>query len=337
MSAECVPSDVTTKLRQAAAALGFPLFGVAPALPVPGAGVFEAWLAAGHHADMAWLETSRPLRLDPTRVLPQCRSVVVVGLPYPGAPTAPPAAPAAAAGQTAFLSAYARVDDYHLVMRPRLAALGQALVQLAGPATTTRPFVDSAPVLERAYAAAAGLGWLGRNGLIIHPRFGSFFFLGGLLTNAALQTDAEALVPRCGHCRACLDACPTGALVAPGVLDARRCLAYWTIEAATPLPVALRAALGGRLFGCDRCQDVCPWNRRTAPPGSTPFAPRPALAAPRLADLAALGPAAFRRLFAGTPVWRRGLRRLRWTIAALQDAAAAKASAPFDGQPPKSA
>jgi len=282
------------RVKALAGSLGFDLAGVAPALPPPHAERLPEWLARGYAGGMAWLERRVEERTDPRRLWPEVRSVVVVGLVYD------PGERGAVSPGHADVARYAGGDDYHDVLGERLRALGVALEALLGRPVAFRAYVDTGPVLERPLAAAAGLGWIGKNTLLIHPRLGSYLFLGVLLTDAALPPDAPE-PDHCGSCRACLDACPTGALVEPGVLDASICLSYTTIELRDAVPEALRAAHGAHVFGCDVCQEVCPWNtreRRGVPPDAAGLrarlAPRNEWRAPSLAWLLSLDEDAWR-------------------------------------------
>jgi len=248
-------ADIEEQVKACGRALGFDLVGVAPAEPNAASERLREWVARGHAGEMAYMGERLEERIDPRRVLDGARSVVVVGLVY--APDASET-PSAAFG----LARYAGGDDYHEVLLDRLRALGAALEVLAGRAVRTRAYVDTGPVAERAFAERAGLGWVGKNSCLIHPRLGSYLFLGVLLSDLELVPDAPAS-DHCGSCRACLEACPTDAFAEPYVLDATRCIAYTTIEAPGPVPVALREAHGTQVFGCDICQQVCPWNRST--------------------------------------------------------------------------
>jgi epoxyqueuosine reductase len=250
---------LTRTVKERALELGFDRVAVGAAAPPQHAGDFERWLDAGYAGDMRYLHTGRSARVDPGRLLPGWRSVVAVALNYtPGADN-----PAWRG-----VARYARGRDYHEVIRPRLHALKDVLRSAGGADVRSRAAVDTSAVLERSLAAAAGLGWIGKNTNLIAPGLGSYFFIGIVLTTAGLLPDA-AVRDRCGSCTACLDACPTGAFAAPYTLDARRCVSYLTIEHRGEIDQSLHAGIGGWLFGCDVCQEVCPWNRH-APPATDP-------------------------------------------------------------------
>jgi epoxyqueuosine reductase len=257
------PAALATRIKATGRALGFDLVAIGPAAAPTHGPEFEAWLDAGYAGTMAYLARGRARRLDPAAVLPGARSVIAVALNYYQGPAAP---------GPAHVARYAWGDDYHAVMEPRLAAL-VADLRAAEPDAGARAYVDTGPVLERDVAARAGLGWIGKNTMLLHPALGSYFFIGVILTTAELAAD-PALPDRCGTCTRCLDACPTQAFVAPYVLDARRCISYLTIEHRGPIPVDLRPAAAGWAFGCDVCQDVCPWNRRAPLTAEAAFAAR---------------------------------------------------------------
>ena len=274
--------------------LGFDRVAIGSAAPAEHGPALEAWLDAGYAGTMSYLERGRADRLDPARLLPGCRSVVAVAMSYnPG---------------TSFetdewrpVSRYARGSDYHDVIRPRLLELGAFIRTAAGGSVTSRAAVDSSAVLERDLAARAGLGWVGKNTNLLTPSLGSYFFIGIVLTTAALPFD-EREPDRCGTCTACLDACPTRAFVAPYVLDARRCISYLTIEHRGDIEDELAEQMGEWAFGCDVCQEVCPWNRKAEPGHEPALASSGSLGS--LEGLLELDPHAFRARFRGTAIWR---------------------------------
>lgn len=292
---------------------GLDLVGIVPLEPPLTAARYEAWLSAGYHGEMAYLARADAVqrRRDPARILPGARTVVAVGLNYHTAPLPPELRDDPSRG---IVAGYAWGPDYHHVMLPRLHRLAEAIAQATDRPIPYRAYVDTGPVLERDLAARAGLGFVGKNTNLIRPRLGSWFFLGVLLLVEELEPlETEPALGTCGRCTRCLDACPTGAFPAPYLLDARRCISYLTIELKGPIPRELRPLMGNRIFGCDICQEVCPWNRRFARPAwETAFRPDPELIAPPLLDLLALDDDGFRRRFAGSPVKRakrRGLLR----------------------------
>ena len=306
------PVELADRVKALALALGFDLAGVARAEPTPETEFLREWLARGYAGEMGYLARRAEERVDPRRLLPGAASIVMVGLVYdPGARS--PSAPGRAA-----LARYAGGEDYHEVMGAKLRALATALEPLARTPVASLSYVDTGPVQERVFAAYAGLGWIGKNTCLIHPRLGSYLFLGALLTDLALPADVRE-PDHCGSCRACLDACPTQAFAAPYVLDATRCISYLTIESREATPVELREAHGDLVFGCDICQEVCPWNtreRRSLPPDPAGLrarlAPRPEWVAPTLAWLLDLREDAWRLATRGTALRRakyRGLLR----------------------------
>jgi epoxyqueuosine reductase len=281
---------LTAEVKDAGRRLGFDLVAVGPAGPPDHAAAFERWLDAGHAGGMAYLERGRDKRVDPDRVLAGARTMVACALNYfQGSSAAGPAG----------VARYAWGDDYHAVLEPRLRALADTIARLA-PGSTARAYVDTGPLLERDLAARAGLGWIGKNTMLLHPDLGSFFFIGTVLTTAELEPDTP-LPDRCGSCTRCLEACPTEAFVGPYVLDARRCIAYLTIEHRGPIPAALRPDVGTWAFGCDVCQDVCPWNRRAPITGEAAFEAR---RLPPLAEFLALDEASYQSALRGSPLKR---------------------------------
>lgn len=296
----------TERVHVLALEVGFDLAGVASAAAPSHLDAFAAWVAQGHAGEMGYLSGQVERRSDLRAAFPWARAVVCVGLQYD---TPRPYSTEVPQG-LGWISRYAWGDDYHDVLLALLERLAARLRDEFGP-HQARAYVDTGPIVERAFAAAAGLGAWGKNTCLLHPEHGSWFFLGELVTDLDLVPDAPR-ADLCGSCTACLDACPTGALPAPYVLDARRCISYLTIELKGALPEDQRAGLGRHVFGCDICQDVCPWNRRRRRRGGPAFEPRPGALAPELEDLAALDPAAFAARFRRSPVKRakrRGLLR----------------------------
>ena len=297
---------LTEELKNRAGELGFSLAGVCPAVAPPGAERFDEWLAAGYAGQMRYLGDRREAYHDPRHVLDGARSIVMLAMNYR---TAEPAEPRAGEGR---VSRYAWGDaDYHDVIRERLDQLADFLLERE-PAAKVRGVVDTAPLLEREFAQLAGLGWVGKNTVLINRQEGSWFFLAALLSDLELAYDAPHETDHCGTCRACLDACPTGAFPQPYVLDASRCISYLTIELRDAVPAELRARVGEWLFGCDVCQDVCPWNHRAPLSREAAFAPRAGSNPIELAALFDLDEAAFHERFRHTPLWRpkrRGILR----------------------------
>ncbi len=263
----------------------------------------SAWLEAGFHGDMGWMEERTSERADPRRLWSEARSVVMLGMNYAGEddPLALLAQPDKAA-----ISLYARRRDYHEVIKGKLKTIAGLLAARGG--ADVKVFVDTAPVMEKPLAEAAGLGWQGKHTVLVSRAHGSWLLLGAIYTTAALPPDAPER-DHCGSCRRCLDICPTDAFPAPYQLDARRCIAYLTIEHQGHIEPGLRPGIGNRVFGCDDCLAVCPWNKFAGLSQETRLALKPELAALPLRDLAALDDAAFRSLFAGTPIKRTGHAR----------------------------
>ncbi len=273
--------------------LGFDRVAIGPAAPPEHGEALEAWLDAGYAGTMGYLERGRADRLDPARLLTGARSVVAVAMSYNlGASTE---------DEWRGVSRYARGRDYHDVIRPRLVELGEFIGSAAGASVASRAAVDSSAVLERDLAARAGLGWIGKNTNLLTPSLGSYFFIGIVLTTAELPFD-EREPDRCGTCTACLDACPTRAFVAPYVLDASRCISYLTIEHRGGIADDLAEQIGGWVFGCDVCQDVCPWNRKAEPGHEPALGASGSLGA--LERLLELDPATFRARFRGSALTR---------------------------------
>jgi epoxyqueuosine reductase len=285
-------------VRAAGRAARFTLVGLAPAAPLDPAPL-ESWLAAGYAADMTWMARRQPERLDPRAVLAGARTVIALAIAYhrPG-------------DERASVARYARGRDYHYAHRDRMRDLRKRLLAL-DPTLETYASVDTGVAMEKPWAERAGLGWIGKNGCLINPKLGSWLTLSVMFVDRAVDAYDAPHSRRCGDCTLCLTACPTGAFAAPGVVDARRCVAYQSIENRGPVPEELRAGFAGRIFGCDVCQEVCPWNHREGPPGDARFSPRP-LSALSPAEVAALTPEDFDRLAAGMALARvryDGLRR----------------------------
>lgn len=291
-------------IRRLARDCGFELAGVAAAAPAEDRARYREWLAAGFAGEMGYLTDGRADARDhPRNLLPSARSVICAGKLYN---TPLPYSTDVGAAERAWISRYAWSDDYHETVRRGLERLEAALRVAAGGPFESRIVVDTAPLLERSYARLAGLGWIGKNTCLIHEGAGSWFFLGELLVSLEIEPDAPP-PDRCGTCRRCIDACPTAALApAPGgdgwMLDARLCIAYFTIELRGAIPEGSRAGMGGHVFGCDVCQDVCPWNRRAPATKDPAFEARNF--APPLEKLAAIDEREFRAMFRGTPVTR---------------------------------
>jgi epoxyqueuosine reductase len=303
-------------LKARARALGFDACRIAPASQPPGArDRLEAWLAAGSHGEMAWMAETFARRADPKVLWPQARSVVMLALNY--GPAVDPLAALERKDRGA-ISVYARNRDYHEVVKGKLKTLAAWLVAAARPQVAeVKVFVDTAPVMEKPLAAAAGLGWQGKHTNLVSREFGSWLFLGAIFTDLELPSD-DSERDHCGTCRACLDVCPTAAFPAPYELDARRCVSYLTIEHKGTIARALRALIGNRIYGCDDCLAVCPWNKFARIGGEAKLAGRDDLVAPPLAELAALDAAAFRVRFAGGPIKRIGhVRFLRNVLIAI--------------------
>ena len=302
--------DAAEAIRARALALGFDAVGVAAAsLSAETQSRLADFLAAGHHGDMAWMADRADERADPRSLWPAVRSVISLGLSY--APADDPLATLAQKDRGS-ISVYARNRDYHDVVKGMLKHLAQFIVARHGH--EVKVFVDTAPVMEKPLAMQAGIGWQGKHTNLVSRSHGSWLFLGEIYTSLELAPDT-AHADRCGSCTRCLSACPTEAFVGPYRLDARRCIAYLTIEHRGPIPVEFRAAIGNRIYGCDDCLAVCPWNRFAAATRQAKLASRNDLAAPRLAALAALDDARFRALFAGSPIKRIGRNRLVRNVA----------------------
>ena len=296
--------DLKTALAREARALGFDGIGVTDPGAITEAGRhFQAFLDAGAHGDMDWLASSPERRMDPRVLWSGVRSVIMLGVNY-----GPDENPLAILEQRSrgAISVYAQGDDYHDLIKKRLKALARWLVAASG--AEVKVFVDTAAVMEKPLAQAAGLGWQGKHTNLVSREFGSWLFLGAIFTTLDLPRD-NAEADHCGSCQACLEICPTAAFPAPYKLDARRCISYLTIESKNPIPREFRKAIGNRIYGCDDCLAVCPWNKFARAGRETKLAAREPLRAPDLADLSRLDDAAFRALFTKSPVKRIGRDR----------------------------
>jgi epoxyqueuosine reductase len=297
---------------------GFDLVRIAAPDSIPEAAArLEAFIAGGRHGTMDWLEETADRRGDPRKLWPEVRSVIMLGLNY--GPEGDPLA-ALTRRDRGSISVYARNRDYHGLIKGRLKLIASRFAKRAEG--RVKVFVDTAPLMEKPFAEAAGLGWQGKHTNLVSREFGSWLFLGAILTDLELPRD-HAEADHCGSCTACLDACPTAAFPAPYQLDARRCISYLTIEHDGPIPHEFRNAIGNRIFGCDDCLAVCPWNRFAKSGREMKLAARNELDAPRLEELAALDDQSFRRLFAGSPVKRIGRARfLRNVLIAIGNSGA---------------
>ena len=313
------------RIRAEALRLGFDVCGLASvADPWPAGARLAEFIDQGRHGEMDWMTRTLERRAHPTAMWANARSAIVLGLNY-----GPDANPLAALERKtrAAISVYAQGDDYHEVIKKRLKALARWLVAETG--CELKVFVDTAPLMEKPLAQSAGLGWQGKHTNLVSRAFGSWLFLGSVLTDLVLAPDA-ADTDHCGACQACLDVCPTRAFPAPYQLDARRCISYLTIEHAGPVPEEFRAAMGNRIYGCDDCLAVCPWNKFAQGAREAALHARDALRSPALADLARLDDAAFRALFAKSPIKRIGrdrlVRNVLYAIGNSGDADLAKAA-----------
>jgi epoxyqueuosine reductase len=295
--------SLTQAVRAEAHRLGFRLVGVTTPEPPASLAVFENWLSEGRHGEMNYLADERGLRrrADPHLVLPQCQSILVLGMPYP-ASSAEHNQDEESKGK---IASYAWGMDYHPVITKKLKMLVAFLESQTGMDVPSRWYTDTGPILERDLAQRAGLGWIGKNSCLINPALGSYFFLAEIFLGIDLVIDRPFLTDRCGTCTRCLEACPTGCILPNRTLDARRCLAYLTIELKGAIPAPLRPLLGEWIFGCDVCQQVCPWNIRFAPKEvDQAFSPRPDLITLGLQQALSLTGEAFSRLFKGSPIKR---------------------------------
>jgi len=297
---------ITDRLASAASSLGFELFGIAPAVTPEGYHHLLEWIESGYAAEMDYFQNRIDAYGDLNLVLKDVRTVIMLGFPYRTIQTVAPERHQGRVARYAWGTA-----DYHDLIHPRLKKL-DAIIANEFPGAVSRGVVDSAPVMEREFAQLAGLGWAGKNTLLINPRQGSYFFLSCVLTTVLLPVSVPHTTDHCGTCRRCLDACPTDAFVSAGVLDSRRCISYQTIENRGIIPLELRSGIGDWLFGCDVCQDVCPWNRFSVEANDASLWPSVKSNPIDLLELLSLDDEAFRARFRKTPLWRprrRGLLR----------------------------
>jgi len=310
-------ADIKTKALE----LGFDACGVAPAGDLPELEFFQEWIARGYAGSMAYLERSADRRSGVEQVMPSARTVIVTATVYN---TARPYSTECADSSRAEIARYAWGDDYHDVIGGRLDALLAWMREIAPHPFDARAYVDTGPVQERVYARHAGIGWIGKNSCVISPELGSWVLLGEIICSLPLDTDAPAL-DQCGECMLCLEACPTQALVAPGVLDSNRCISYLTIEHRGDIPVALRPAIGSHVYGCDICQEVCPWNALAPTSADPAWRPRRVWDRPALIDLLRMPDDALNTALRGSAMRRAKAAGVRRNVAiALENAEPAR-------------
>jgi epoxyqueuosine reductase len=300
----------SSEIKRKAESLGFDLAGIAPVEPFQELSFLEEWLARGYAGEMAWMVRTGERRADVRNVMPEARSVIVTATLYnadrPYTSELPP--------EVARLSRYAWGDDYHIVIKSRLDALLAWMHETSDVPFEGRAYVDTGPVQERVYAQYAGLGWIGKNTCLINNEVGSWLFLGEIICTLPLEPDAQGL-EQCGSCTRCLEACPTGALVDSGVLDSNRCLSYLTIELRSSIPETHRTSMGSHVYGCDICQEVCPYNQPAPTSADAPWQPRMGLDLPRLVELWRRPDRELRALVKGSAMTRAKLAGLRRNIA----------------------
>ena len=317
-------------VKAEAARLGFSLVGITSPDPPATLPVFTRWLESGFHGEMSYLasDRARQRRADPRLILPECRSILVLGLPY-FANRGKPGSSRSVDRLAGKVASYAWGKDYHEILPARLRALVEYLEARAGQPVSSRWYTDTGPLLERELAWRAGLGWIGKNTCLIHPRQGSYFFLAEILLGIELEADSPLQTDFCGSCTRCLDACPTSCILPNRTLDARRCISYLTIELKGTIPGPLRAGIDDWVFGCDVCQQVCPWNQRFAPvEGDAAFAPRRGVPLPDLVKELELTSNEFAEKFKGSPVKRARLAGYLRNVAVALGNQAARMSTP---------
>jgi epoxyqueuosine reductase len=295
--------SIVQAIKNEARRLGFALAGFTTPDPPPHVPAYDNWLLLGRHGSMAYLSDARArqCRRDPRLLLPECRSILMLGVRYQDPKTAGPEQETGLSGQVA---AYAWGRDYHVVLPERLSALSFFMEKLVGSPFPQRWYTDTGPLMERDLAQRAGLGWIGKNTCLINPKAGSYFLLAEILLGIDLEPDPPFAYDRCGTCTRCIEACPTGCILPDRTLEARRCIAYLTIENKGEIPSDIRSQLGNRVFGCDVCQMVCPWNRFAAKENDPSFAPLPGLPRPDLSSDLLLTPLGFNRKFKDSTIQR---------------------------------
>lgn len=294
-----VETALSAQIKEAAQRLGFELVGISPMRPAPHEQSFAQWLREGLAGNLDYMQRTESLRRDPRELVPWAVSIISVAMNYYSGYSRP----VESSESRGWISRYAWGDDYHNLMKGKLEALLESIGQFHDGNIQGKAFVDSGPVLERDFAGIAGLGWIGKNTHLISPKKGSWFFLGELFVDLPLAYD-RPIRDRCGRCDLCLKACPTGAFVGPYVLDARRCISYLTIELKDWMPRSLRPLVGNHIFGCDICQEVCPYNVKALPTAEIAFQPRSGLHAPELIAFLSLSEAEFRQRFRASPILR---------------------------------
>ena len=298
-------TTLTKKIKIKAQELGFGLVGVTTPEQPAHLDVYEDWIKAGHHGEMGYLDTARAIkgRADPRLLLPECQSILVLGMPYSNPKTATSRAPEA--GPKGRVAAYAWGDDYHDVLKATLKELVTYIEKLCGVPVPNRWYTDTGPILESELAQRAGLGWIGKNSLLINPSQGSYFLLAEILLGIELEADQAIVNDYCGSCTRCIDACPTDCILPNRTLDAKRCISYLSIELKDVIPADTRPMMENWVFGCDICQEVCPWNIRFAPgQGHDEFEPREGIRSIELEKELELSPSDFNKKFKGSPVKR---------------------------------
>ncbi len=304
----------TSLIKEKALEIGFHLVGIAPAVRYPEAEFYRQWIAKGFAGEMGYMTRNVEKREDCQVLFPPARSVIVCGMSYhsPIASSAEYSLPS-----KGWISRYAWGDDYHILLKNKLYTFLKFIQEESKSPVEAKVCVDTTPILERIYGKYAGLGWIGKNSCLLNQRYGSWFFLGEILINLDMDYDLPA-PERCGTCTRCLDACPTGALIAPRILAARKCISYLTIEFKGIIPEEFRIAIGNNVFGCDRCQEVCPWNQKAERAGNPAFLPRENLYHPSLEWLLSLSPESFKKTFRDSPIKRAKLSKLlRNTVIAI--------------------